>query len=80
MTARQRNLRKVELRLDVSLGGEQVYPIAEILADRHVPFLFVSGYGDKGIPRDHTNWRVCAKPFAAADLATMLSAVLEDGV
>jgi DNA-binding NtrC family response regulator len=66
--------------LDVNLNGEWVYPLAERLADRHVPFLFVSGYGDKAIPRDHTDWRVCAKPFTAADLATMLSAVLEDGV
>jgi DNA-binding response OmpR family regulator len=26
--------------LDVNLGGERVYPVAKILAERHVPFIF----------------------------------------
>ena len=34
--------------LDVSLDGQLVYPVAEILAERGVPFAFTSGYGQLG--------------------------------
>jgi DNA-binding response OmpR family regulator len=63
--------------LDVNLAGEQVYPVAEVLVERQIPFLFLSGYGDEAIPADHREWKVCAKPFRGDDLATMMSAVLE---
>jgi DNA-binding response OmpR family regulator len=63
--------------LDVNLDGELVYPVAEALAERQIPFLFLSGYGDEAIPPGHRDWRVCAKPFRADDLANMMSAALE---
>lgn len=63
--------------LDVNLGGEKVYPVAEVLTERQIPFLFLSGYGDEAVPADHCEWRVCSKPFRAADLANMMSAALE---
>ena len=66
--------------LDVNLGGEMVYPVAEALTERQIPFLFVSGYGDDAIPSDHGSWKVCAKPFKTRDLEKMLSAVLETPV
>jgi CheY-like chemotaxis protein len=34
--------------LDVDVDGEQVYPVADLLAARGVPFLFTSGYGQVG--------------------------------
>ena len=30
--------------VDVYLAGEKVYPVAEALAERRIPFLFLSGY------------------------------------
>jgi DNA-binding response OmpR family regulator len=63
--------------LDVNLAGEMVYPVVEALEERHIPFLFLSGYGDEAIPAGHGEWKVCAKPFRGDDLATMMSAVLE---
>lgn len=30
--------------LDVNLGGEKVFPVADALAARNIPFLFVTGY------------------------------------
>lgn len=30
--------------LDVDLNGEQVWPVADVLAKRRVPFLFVTGF------------------------------------
>jgi CheY-like chemotaxis protein len=62
--------------LDVNLSGERVYPVAEALAERHIPFLFLSGYGDEAIPPGHTDWKVCAKPFKGKDLAGMLCAAM----
>lgn len=32
--------------LDVNLGGEVVFPVAEALEARHVPFAFATGYAD----------------------------------
>jgi CheY-like chemotaxis protein len=31
--------------LDVNLGGEMVFPLAEALSRRKVPFVFATGYG-----------------------------------
>jgi CheY-like chemotaxis protein len=39
--------------LDVNLGGEKVFPVADALAERHIPFCFVTGYGTAALrPRD----------------------------
>ncbi len=62
--------------LDVNLGGKKVYPVAEFLEQRQIPFLFLSGYGEEAVPAGHRDWRVCAKPFKGDDLACMLSAAL----
>ncbi len=35
--------------LDVNLGGETVYPVADALARVHVPFAFLTGYGGESI-------------------------------
>ena len=62
--------------LDVNLDGEKVYPVAEYLTERQIPFLFLSGYGEDAIPPGRPNWKVCAKPFKPSDLAQMLSSIL----
>ena len=59
--------------LDVNVGGSKVYPVADALTERHIPFLFLSGYGQNAIPQDHPEWRVCSKPFREGDLINMLS-------
>lgn len=30
--------------LDVNLAGERVFPVAQVLRERHIPFLFSTGY------------------------------------
>ena len=35
--------------LDINLHGEMSFPIAEVLHARGVPFIFVTGYEDRGI-------------------------------
>src|ERR1700710_638577 len=58
--------------LDVNLRGEKVYPVAEILAEQGVPFMFLTGYGKDAIPGGHPQWRACPKPFTAAELTGAL--------
>jgi DNA-binding response OmpR family regulator len=61
--------------LDVNLRGEKVYPVAEILAARGVPFLLLSGYGNDAVPADHPGWEAVSKPFVVADLVAKLAAL-----
>jgi CheY-like chemotaxis protein len=62
--------------LDVNLRGERVFPVADVLSDRAIPFLFLTGYGAGAMPSDHPEWRVCAKPFRAIDLTETLVEML----
>jgi CheY-like chemotaxis protein len=58
--------------LDVNLGGEKVFPVADVLESRGVPFCFVTGYGRAGISPAHKTRPVLQKPFQKDDLARML--------
>ena len=64
--------------LDVNLDGQEVYPVAEILAKRGVPFVFVSGYGEGSLPEPYRSRPVLQKPFQVAQLKTALAALLAD--
>jgi hypothetical protein len=58
--------------LDVNLCGLPVYPVAEALRRRGVPFMFATGYDGAVIPEayaDVTRWE---KPFSADLLARRL--------
>jgi CheY-like chemotaxis protein len=49
--------------LDVNVAGKEVFPVAEALKARDIPFVFSTGYGEGGLP-DH--WRgqpTIQKPF-----------------
>ncbi|HEY2132782.1 MAG TPA: response regulator [Acetobacteraceae bacterium] len=59
--------------LDVNLAGEKVFPVAELLAERKIPFLLLSGYGDKATPPEHADWPTHGKPFNTDELMLVLS-------
>src|SRR4029077_10215973 len=40
--------------LDVNLDGQEIYPVADILAGRGLPFVFVTGYGECRLPEAYT--------------------------
>jgi two-component sensor histidine kinase/DNA-binding response OmpR family regulator len=48
--------------LDVNLGGQLVYPVADRLIDRGIPFVFVTGYGRESIDRRYASIQVLEKP------------------
>ena len=62
--------------LDVNVGGLVVYPVAELLQARGIPFLLVTGYGAEAAPVAHPEWRVCSKPFKLDALASEILAEL----
>jgi hypothetical protein len=45
--------------LDVNLDGEMVYPVADAVVARGVPFVFVTGYGAEGVDRRFAQVLVC---------------------
>lgn len=49
--------------LDVNLGGEMVFPVADHLAARGVPFLFASGYDRSIFPPRFADAPRCGKPL-----------------
>jgi DNA-binding NtrC family response regulator len=49
--------------LDVILSGEMVFPAADLLAERGVPFVFTTGYDDSVIPSRFAGVVRCEKPI-----------------
>jgi PAS domain S-box-containing protein len=48
--------------IDVNLGGEFVYPVADVLVARQIPFLFVTGYGVESIDARFRHVPILKKP------------------
>ena len=61
--------------LDINLRGERVYPVADALAARGVPFVFLTGYDARVIPDAYAGVPRCEKPVSSAVLSRMLSKV-----
>lgn len=50
--------------LDVNLGGEPVFPVADKLATKRVPFIFVTGYGVPGVDKEkYPGVPIIQKPY-----------------
>jgi CheY-like chemotaxis protein len=58
--------------LDLNLDGELSYPIAKVLRERGVPFLFATGYGLAALPQELRDVPVLAKPFRREELDAAL--------
>ncbi|KPH05843.1 response regulator (plasmid) [Rhizobium acidisoli] len=49
--------------LDVNLQGVPVYPVADALLARHVPFIFTTGYDASVLPARFQSMGCCSKPI-----------------
>jgi CheY-like chemotaxis protein len=58
--------------LDVNLGGQPIFPLADLLRERGRPFAFATGYGDAGVRDVDRGTPVLQKPFREGDLARVL--------
>ncbi|EXS68724.1 response regulator [Sphingobium sp. Ant17] len=52
--------------LDVNLGGENSYSVADALVHAGIPFAFSTGYGDHGDRQDFDDRPVLRKPYVRA--------------
>jgi len=60
--------------LDIHLGSEKVFPVAQALLARGVPFVFTTGYSQASLPRAFAKQDLCEKPINTRALAQLLSA------
>lgn len=59
--------------LDVNLAGTQSYAVADALADRGLPFVFITGYGAAGLKPGYESRPVLQKPFTSKTFRDSLS-------
>ena len=65
--------------LDVNLDGEPVLPVADALVARGMPFVFATGYGERGLPELYRDRPTLKKPFQMEGLKQMLQSALDRG-
>ena len=63
--------------LDVNVAGEAVDPVAKVLADRGLPFLFATGYGEAGVGPAFKGHTVVTKPYRRHDLHSAMMEALD---
>jgi CheY-like chemotaxis protein len=65
--------------LDVNLNGQPISPVVEVLIARGLPFVFATGYGQRGVPERYRQIPTLQKPFQADALAVALEAAAPAG-
>lgn len=60
--------------LDLNIAGSEVFPLADLLADRGVPMVFATGYATLALPERFAGVPTCDKPVAQAHLLRQLIA------
>ena len=62
--------------LDVNIAGRRIDPVAELIAARGIPIVFVTGYEARSLPQGIARSTRVGKPFRATELARGLREVL----
>lgn len=62
--------------LDINLQGNNVRPVAEAVAARSLPLLFLSGYGSVGLPDGFKGAPVLNKPCTPELLKNKIDSIL----
>jgi CheY-like chemotaxis protein len=60
--------------LDVNVHGILSYPVAARLAERAIPFIFATGYGDRSHPPEFAAVPTVSKPYSAEEICRALIA------
>lgn len=64
--------------LDVNLHGQKVFPAADLLRDRGIPFLFATGYDQSVFPTRFASVPRCEKPLIFDYLGRVLARLLSE--
>lgn len=59
--------------LDVNVNGQAIFPVAEAIAARSIPFVFSTGYGQKSLPEEYRSRPTLDKPFLPGDVEAVLA-------
>jgi CheY-like chemotaxis protein len=62
--------------LDINLQGLNVQPVAEVVAERKLPFFFLTGYGAQGVPDGFEEAPVLSKPCAQLVIERTIDSLL----
>jgi CheY-like chemotaxis protein len=62
--------------LDINLRGEMIFPVAEALQARGIPFLFATGYDCTSVPQQYVAVPCWHKPFDPDELAQALPGLI----
>lgn len=62
--------------LDINVHGEMVYPLADRLQSRGVPFTFVSAYSAISIPMKFRHYPLVQKPYTIDAIMEAVAAML----
>lgn len=62
--------------LDLNLNGQMSYPVADVLAARGVPFVFLTGYHKSSIPKAYAGFPMMQKPLDRPKLGDALTQLL----
>ena len=62
--------------VDVSLGRQSGYPLADVLTARGVPFVFATGYGQEGLDPAWRGRPTLSKPFEFENFRKAVEGIL----
>jgi CheY-like chemotaxis protein len=65
--------------VDVALGKDKSYPLADVLSARGVPFALTTGYGPDGIEPKYRAHSTLGKPFEFASFRRVVDELLASG-
>lgn len=63
--------------LDLNLNGVSALPVARLLRERRIPFVFSTGYGVSGLSEEFRSHPILAKPFVLDALREKILLALE---
>jgi CheY-like chemotaxis protein len=59
--------------LDINLYGKTTYALAEILLNRGIPFIFVTGHQGNEMPKSLSQTIKISKPFSSSDISSAIA-------
>lgn len=63
--------------LDVNLGKEMVYPVADALTEMNVPCVLTTGFDGNSLGERYRNLHRCEKPYDPEQVVAQLNAATE---
>ncbi|KQT50926.1 response regulator [Aureimonas sp. Leaf454] len=61
--------------LDVNIGGDKVYPVADALRARAIPIIFATGYGRAGVEPEWQSYDILQKPYTSIEVGEKIAAL-----